>query len=201
MEPSPTAEATRLTEPCRTSPTANTPGRLISSSNGTRRKSLAVLRDAAMILDSFARIDRALPGDPAQAIGSAKELVEATAKTVLLELGVPFDGRTAQLPSLVDAAQRALLLHPQQHALGPDGTNSVKRILGGLMTIALGLGELRNDGWGTGHAAHRVGLRPRHAHLAVNVAQTWRRLVLDTLADPEAPWRRKKEESLSPAAE
>jgi hypothetical protein len=144
-----------------------------------------------MILDSFDRIDRALPSDPAQAIGSAKELVEATAKTVLAELGVPFDDKTAKLPSLVDAAQRALLLHPQQQVQGPDGTNSVKRILGGLMNIALGLGELRNDGWGTGHAAPRVGLRPRHAHLAVNAAQAWCRLILDTLADPEAPWRRK----------
>ena len=31
IAPSPTAEATRLTEPLRTSPAANTPGRLVSS--------------------------------------------------------------------------------------------------------------------------------------------------------------------------
>ena len=35
-EPSPTAEATRLTLPDRTSPTAKTPGRLVSSSSGRR---------------------------------------------------------------------------------------------------------------------------------------------------------------------
>ena len=34
--PSPTAEATRLTEPCRTSPAAKTPGTLVSSGNGAR---------------------------------------------------------------------------------------------------------------------------------------------------------------------
>ena len=34
IAPSPTAEATRLTEPDRTSPAANTPGRLVSSRNG-----------------------------------------------------------------------------------------------------------------------------------------------------------------------
>src|SRR4249920_1009866 len=34
IAPSPTAEATRLTEPDRTSPAANTPGRLVSSKNG-----------------------------------------------------------------------------------------------------------------------------------------------------------------------
>ena len=36
IAPSPTADATRLTEPERTSPAANTPGRLVSSRNGGR---------------------------------------------------------------------------------------------------------------------------------------------------------------------
>ena len=34
IAPSPTAETTRLTNPLRTSPTANTPGRLVSSLSG-----------------------------------------------------------------------------------------------------------------------------------------------------------------------
>ena len=40
--PSPTAEATRLTDPWRTSPAANTPGRLVSSGSGRGRR-VAVL--------------------------------------------------------------------------------------------------------------------------------------------------------------
>ncbi len=73
----------------------------------------------------------------------------------------------------------------------PDGTDAVKRILGVVSAIAAGLAELRNRGYGTGHGAAgaRVGLRARHAHLAVNAAFTWCQLMLDTLADPEAPWR------------
>ena len=57
---------------------------------------------------------------------------------------------------------------------------------------ANGLAELRNRGHGTGHgpAPARSGLRPRHGHLAVNAAITWCQLVLDNLADPDAPWRR-----------
>ena len=53
--------------------------------------------------------------------------------------------------------------------------DSVKRILGAVTTIANGLAELRNRGMGTGHgpATARVGLRTRHAHLAVNAALTW----------------------------
>ncbi|TMR23424.1 hypothetical protein ETD86_08110 [Nonomuraea turkmeniaca] len=39
-------------------------------------------------------------------------------------------------------------------------------------------------------ASARHGLRPRHAHLAANAAITWCELILETLADPEAPWRR-----------
>jgi len=35
-----------------------------------------------------------------------------------------------------------------------------------------------------------VCLRARHAHLAVNAAFTWCQLMLDTLADLEAPWRK-----------
>ena len=70
-------------------------------------------------------------------------------------------------------------------------TDAVKRILGGVSIIAGVLVELRNRGYGTGHgpAGARVGLRPRHAHLAVNAAFTWCQLMLDTLADPEGPWR------------
>jgi hypothetical protein len=44
---------------------------------------------------------------------------------------------------------------------GPDGTEAVKRILGVVSMIAVGLAELRNRGYGTGHGAARawVGLR------------------------------------------
>ena len=34
--PSPAADATRLTEPCRTSPTAKTPGSVVSNMSGAR---------------------------------------------------------------------------------------------------------------------------------------------------------------------
>jgi hypothetical protein len=79
---------------------------------------------------------------------------------------------------------------------GPDSSDGVRRILGAVTTIANGLAELRNRGLGTGHgpATARVGLGSRHAHLAVNAALTWCQLMLDTLADPEAPWRRRSTE-------
>lgn len=87
---------------------------------------------------------------------------------MLIELGQVVDEK-ADLPELARAAQMALGLHPSG-ASGPDGSDGVKHILGAVITIANGLAELRNRGHGTGHgpATARVGLKPRHAHLAVN---------------------------------
>jgi abortive infection Abi-like protein len=152
---------------------------------------IAKLRDPAAIQEQLGRIQRAIMDDPALAIGSAKELVESTAKVVLLERGLPVNDKD-DMPALVAQAQLALGLHPSSADAGPDGTDAVKKILGGVMTVTTGLAELRNRGYGTGHGASgvRVGLRARHAHLAVNAAITWCQLMLDTLADPEAPWRK-----------
>jgi hypothetical protein len=63
--------------------------------------------------------------------------------------------------------------------------------MSGLTQIVAGLGELRNRGYGTGHGTkcERVGLRPRHAQLAANASMTWCSMMLDTLADPNAPLR------------
>jgi hypothetical protein len=156
-----------------------------------REEAIANLRDPAAIQEQLARIQRAvIVDDPALVIGSAKELVESTAKAVLIERGWPVN-EGDKLPALVSQAQRALALHPSSTTPGPDGSDAVKKILGGMTTVTAGLAELRNRGYGTGHgpAGARVGLRVRHAHLAVNASVTWCQLMLDTLADEAAPWR------------
>lgn len=152
--------------------------------------SLAGLRDPAAIIENLDRIQRAIDADPAQVVGSAKELIESTAKTVLAERGLTVSERD-DLPALVRQAQQALNLHPSAATPGPDGSDAVKKILGAVSGVAIGVAELRNRGYGTGHGGTgtRVGLHPRHAHLAVNAAMTWCQLMLDTLADTNAPWR------------
>ncbi|WP_250284017.1 MULTISPECIES: abortive infection family protein [unclassified Frankia] len=142
------------------------------------------------IREHLDRIQRAVIDDPALAIGSAKELIESTAKVVLTERGLPVNDKD-DVPALIRQAQQALDLHPSAVTPGPDGSEAVKKILGAVSGVAVGVAELRNRA-GTGHgpAATRAGLRPRHAHLAVNAALTWCQLVLDTLADPAAPWRK-----------
>lgn len=154
-------------------------------------EAIATLSDASAIHEQLERLRRAASaGDPPAVIGSAKELVESTAKVVLAELGKPFDD-TWKFPKLIGEAQSALGLQPAKERPGPDGTESIKRVLGGAMNMVLGLDELRNAGFGTGHGAARarVGLHPRHARLAANAAITWCELMLDTLTDDRAPWR------------
>lgn len=61
-----------------------------------------------------------------------------------------------------------------------------------LSQLAVGLAGLRHE-YGPDHGrstAPGAGLGPRHAHLAVGSAHTLCRLLLETLADPKAPWRR-----------
>lgn len=151
--------------------------------------SIQALTDPSALYEQLERIRRSVNDDPALAIGSAKELIESTAKVVLRERGLPVTD-SDDLPKLASQAQSALGLHPR--SIGPDGADGVRQILGAVSTIAKGLAELRNRGHGTGHgpATARTGLRTRHAHLAVNASITWCQLMLDTLADPEAPWRK-----------
>ena len=168
-------------------------GRIVGrpAARSVREGSLAAVEDDAAIREHLDRISRAVAeDDPRLAIGSAKELIESTAKLVLRARGLEVSSRD-DFPELVRAAQMALDVHPKQAAIGPDGDDAVKRILGGATAAALGVNELRNRGFGTGHGllVRPAGLGPRHAHLAVSSASLWCEFMLDTLADPGAPWR------------
>jgi hypothetical protein len=153
--------------------------------------SLSNLKDPTVIQGHLNRIQRALPDDPEQVIGSAKELIESTAKLVLDQRGVAYS-KNDDVTALIHRAQEALGLSPAKApTTGPDNGTSIKRILGGASSVAIGVAELRNQ-YGTGHGQGRprTGLGQRHAHLAVNAAFMWCQLMLDTLADPNAPWRK-----------
>src|ERR1035441_5874447 len=86
-------------------------GHVVSAGPQFAADSLAGLQDASAIREQLDRIQRAIADDPALAVGSAKELIESTAKVVLAERGLPVSDK-ADLPELVRQAQQALGLHP-----------------------------------------------------------------------------------------
>ena len=133
-------------------------------------------------------VRRPTPSEPPDQGGRADQARDYP--RVLRERGLPVDDR-ADIPKLAHNAQQALRLHPSSATPGPDGSDAVKKILGAMTSIPLGVAELRNRGYGTGHGMVQApaGLRPRHAHLAVTAATAWCQLMLDTLVDPDAPWR------------
>lgn len=135
------------------------------------------------------RLER-LDQEPEELIGAAKELVEATAKFVLMELGEEISNKE-DLPALSKRALARLHLHPEAIAPTAKGAEVMVRILAGLGQVGAGLAELRNMGYGTGHGRGRRvgGLAQRHAEFCARSAVAYATFVLDTLDDPRAPWR------------
>ncbi|MET9051782.1 abortive infection family protein [Streptomyces bacillaris] len=166
-------------------------GKITWSAPPALARDLSTLSDASGITIELERIRRDLTTDPQGAIGAAKQLIEATAKTALQELSIEVD-KNAALPALISTVQKALKLDAASAPEGPDGSKAVKKILSGSVNIAVGVAELRNQGFGSGHGQVSApsGLGVRHARLTVNAAVTWCELILDTLSDPAAPWRR-----------
>jgi hypothetical protein len=128
---------------------------------------------------------------PAKSIAEPAYYFGDTPLAWLDQRGVAYD-KNEDIIALIHRSQEAIGLSPAKvPTTGPDRGGSIKRILGGASSVAIGVAELRNQ-YGTGHGSGRVraGLGARHAHLAVNAAFMWCQLMLDTLADPDAPWRK-----------
>lgn len=165
-------------------------GRLILSAGavgaGVELLDLTSESDIRLHLGRLERLDQ----EPEEMIGAAKDLVEATAKHVLIEFGETPD-KTTDVAALSKQALGKLKLHKGAVAPTAKGSDVMVRMLGGLAQIAIGLAELRNLGYGVGHGQGRRvgGIKRRHAEFAARSAVAYVAMILDTLHDPEAPWR------------
>jgi hypothetical protein len=148
--------------------------------------SLPTVQEAAAALDvpelhrQLARLQTATDDDPGLAIGTAKELVETTCKTILHARGVSFD-ESGDVVELVKIVRRELGLLPDDVPNAAKGAEVMRRLLSNLGSVAQGLGELRNL-YGTGHGKTGAakGLSPRHARLAAGSAATLATFLLET---------------------
>jgi hypothetical protein len=136
--------------------------------------------DAPHLRQQIRRMQDSVDSDPWLAIGTAKELVETTCKTIL-----EARGRTTEpgweLGRLLKETRNELKLAPDDIPETAKAADTIKRMLSNLATIAQGLAELRNP-YGTGHgpAGAAKGLQPRHARLATGAAAVLATFLFET---------------------
>lgn len=166
-------------------------GRLVSRSgiDLARVADASSLVDRATLRDHVRRIEQSIDADPAQAIGSAKELVETAAKHVLEHFGEDPDAYD-KFPRLVKAAVAKLDLASDSIPDPQKGAQALAMLSGGLGQIAEATAALRNL-YGTGHGRTRTaGADGRHARLVVGACSTLAAFLLETLDARKAGDRR-----------
>lgn len=138
------------------------------------------LLDKSHFQEYIQRIKKSISEDPSLAIGSTKELVEATLKTILSKSNIEFD-KNADVPKLLKSVQIALQLVPDEVDDSKKGAEIIKVLLSNLSQVVIKLTELRNS-YGTGHGKEipKKGLSERHARLAVGSGITLSTFLLET---------------------
>lgn len=117
-----------------------------------------------------ARIRLGMRDDPPLAIGAAKELLETVFKAIL---GLEGTGKETKLdlPDLAKKVNIALGLDDQGTRGDEPGAKQRRGVLKGLNSIVNGIGEIRNEGFGTGHGVYgRPELDVATARLVVTAA-------------------------------
>jgi Abortive infection C-terminus len=122
------------------------------------------------------------PKQLADAIGSAKELTEATLRAALDRLEVPYRS-SDDLPSLMKKWRKAVA---EEAAVQTGGDEALDKALAALANVVTFLAEWRNA-YGRGHGRPRYppGLKSRHARIAADAAQTCIRFIVITMDDLE----------------
>lgn len=126
------------------------------------------------------RIVASIDTDPAHAIGTAKEMIETTCKSILTARGDSYS-KSADIPELVKQTRRVLKLLPADVPDSARGADTIRQLLSQLGSVAQNVAELRSL-YGTGHGkdGKARGLQPRHARLVVGSAATLATFLLET---------------------
>lgn len=141
--------------------------------------------DAPELARQLSRLRDAVNQDPGLAIGTAKEMLETTCKTILEDLGVEVDP-SWEIPTLLKETRKLLKLLPEDVPSAAKGADTIRRLLSNLGQVAQGLAELRNYyGSGHGRSGKTKGLSPRHARLAVGSVATLVQFLFETHQEHE----------------
>lgn len=141
-----------------------------TSVNAAPARGIAQELNLEYIQTELGRIESCVDSDPCLAIGTAKELIETCAKSILAQRGIEADPN-AEITKLIKAVMKELKLLPDDVPDSAKGADSIKRLMSNLATVAQNISELRNL-YGTGHGkdGRYRGPRPRHARLVVGAS-------------------------------
>lgn len=127
------------------------------------------------------RINASVENDPSLAIGSTKELIEATLKTILNGCSFDYDDKQDDIPKLLKKVQKVLKLAPDDVDSSKKGSDSIKKVLNNLGSVIVGIAELRNlYGSGHGKGEKLQGITSRHARLVVGSGTALCAFLLET---------------------
>jgi Abortive infection C-terminus len=118
--------------------------------------------------------------DPEDAVTAACSLIESVCRSILVELGLPLPPKK-DIDGLVRAVQEPLGLSPGRMDLPPEIEADIRQALGGLTSVAKGIGALRTHA-GDAHGRER-GFRRidgRIARLAINAASSISMFLIET---------------------
>jgi AbiJ N-terminal domain 3/Abortive infection C-terminus len=114
--------------------------------------------NAEYIGRQITRMEGAIENDPGLAIGTAKELVESTLRSILEARSI-IPEPAADLAKLMRLAGKELNLVPDTVSDAAKAADSIRKVLGALGVVVQGMAELRNAyGSGHGHSASPAGL-------------------------------------------
>jgi hypothetical protein len=114
--------------------------------------------------------------DPEGTLTVASSLLDSTIKGLLDELGISYNEKKDDLPTLYKILSKELSLSPDNHT-----EDIFKQILGGCYSIVIGLGSIRNkisDAHGKGKKSVKPALR--HSELAINLAGSMASFLIST---------------------
>jgi len=145
-------------------------------------------------------VDRALESadrDPPVAVTAACVIIESVCRSILAELRIEAPAKR-DVEGLLRAVQEPLGLHPSRSDLPALLAADIRQILGGLTSVAKGIGALRTHG-GSAHAAE-IGQPPvdaRIARFAIYSASTIALFLVETW---ERKQRREENQSIAEGA-
>ncbi len=157
---------------------------LLAREGGSVTVSAIIAKTALLDFDTVQRdVERALQSvkdDPEDAVTASCSLIESVCRSILIELGLPLPAKK-DIEGLMKAVQEPLGLSPGRTNLPAEIEADIRQVLGGLTSVAKGVGSLRTHG-GDAHGRERGFRRidARIARLAVHSASTLSLFLIET---------------------